>query len=146
MRAPQESLALRQVTDPVDGFRRHAGVHELRQAAGGGDDPQRGVLRTGELTGGVHDPPQDVRQGEVPDDQLVGMQEATKPALRGDDLRRALDQLSEQLVQLQPWKIRKGQRLPRQFRPGSLSREPHRSDPAGRVIAHLGPPARCDAL
>jgi len=49
-------------------------------------------------------------QREVAADHLIGAQEAAQPALGGDDLMGALDELSQQLVQLQAWKIRERQR------------------------------------
>jgi hypothetical protein len=49
------------------------------------------------------------------------MQVATKPTLRGDDLRRTLDQQTQQLVELQPGKIRKRQLLARPSSPGAPS-------------------------
>ena len=108
---PEQALALRQVPDPGRDLDGHADVHELRQPTARRDHPQRGVAGTDQLPGRLGHVPQHRRQPQITDDELVGPQQTPQPALGAHHLLGPLDQLSQQLVELQPPQPRKHQHL-----------------------------------
>jgi hypothetical protein len=107
---PQQSLALREVPDPLDCPRGHAHVHELGQSTRRRDHSQRRIARTHQLARRLHDPPEQHRQRQIPDHHLASPQQTPQPPLRGHHLLRPLHQLPQQLVQLQAGQIGEGQR------------------------------------
>ena len=107
----EQALADRKVPDPVDEGRRETDVDELGQPAVRGEHAERGVAGADELAGRLHDAVQHLGQGQPARDHVVRAQEAPQPALGGEDLLRALDQLRQQLIELQPRQVREGQIL-----------------------------------
>ena len=91
-----------------DGGFVEADVDELFQAAAGRvDDAQGTVARVREFAGGLHDQPQQLRQGKVADDALVGPQQPAQSPLGRDDVLGAVDELGEELIEFQLRCVRK---------------------------------------
>lgn len=97
----EQAFALRQVADGGDHVGGHPGVDELGQVPVGGDHADRGVTGADQVTGGFDDVAQQHGQRQVTADQLVGVQQTAQPALGGQHLLRALDDLLQQLVEFQ---------------------------------------------
>ena len=98
---PEQALALRQRADPLDGLRVHSHVQEPLDAARGAQHAERGVARLDEVDGRVHDAPQGRVEIEALGDGEHRVQEALCPVPRGDDLRKPVLDLAEQLVEPQ---------------------------------------------
>ncbi len=76
-------------------------VHELLQAAGGVDDPERTVAGVGQFARRVHDPVQQDRQRDIAGESLVGAQQSAESALGRQHVLGTFDELLEQLIQLE---------------------------------------------
>ena len=67
----------------------------------------RSVSRPHQLAPGLHDVPQHGGEGQVGGDRPVGGEQATQPALSGQNLLGPNDDLGQQLVEFQPRRVRK---------------------------------------
>ena len=88
-------------------------MDELGEPAAGCDHPEGGVAGAYQLAGRLDNAAQHGVEGEAAYDQLVGAQQTPQPTLGAYHLLGTLDELTEQLVELQPGQIGKGQ--PRVF-------------------------------
>ena len=107
--APSRPLPCGRCPIRVDDLGGHADVDELGEPAVGAITPERGVAGADQLPGRLDDAPQHRGQRQLAGDHLVGPQQTPQPALGGHDLLRALDQLRQQLIELQPRQVREGQ-------------------------------------
>jgi len=65
-----------------------------------------------QLAGGLDDPAQHDRQREITHDEPVGAQQSPQPALGGQHVLSAVDELGQQVVELQPRPDQRHRRLP----------------------------------
>jgi hypothetical protein len=106
---PEDPLAPGQVTDPGDQLLAHACVHELFQLSVTAEHAECRVPGTDKVPRRRHDLPQHHRQAQLAGYQGIGAQQPAQPPLGGQHIIGAVYQLHQQLIQLQPWYVRKTQ-------------------------------------
>ena len=84
-------------------------MHELLKLPVAAEHAERRVPGAEQIPGGADDLPQHHRQVQLARDQGIGAQQPPQPPLRGQHVARPVHQLHQQLIQLQPRHIGKGQ-------------------------------------
>jgi hypothetical protein len=103
---PEDPPAPGQVTDPGGLFLVHARVHELFQLSVTAQHAKSRVPGTDKIPGRGDDLAQHYRQAELPGYQGIGTQQSAQSPLGGQHVVRAVYQLEQQLIQLQPRYVR----------------------------------------
>ena len=85
----------------------HAVMHELLKFPVGTDHAECRGAGAEKIPRGADDLPQHHRQPQVAGYQGIGTQQPAQPPLCGQQVTGPLHQLHEQLIQLQPWHVRK---------------------------------------